>query len=103
MPAGIDWAGLHEEATELFASEIRHLLEGGAADAQRLASSIAQDMVLALRAHDLDWQDQLTDQLKVLGEIQRIRLDEASWDVVARLVLLVAQAIKIGLVSGGLL
>lgn len=59
-------------------------LSGSEADLKEFGGAIAKDMLSAVRTGDEAWRSELTEQVKVLGEIQRIRLNGVTWEVVTQ-------------------
>ena len=59
-------------------------LGGAEADLKKFGAAIGKDMLVAVSTGDDAWQAELVDQIKGLGELNRIRLNEGTWEFVGQ-------------------
>ena len=99
----VDLLGLAKELTNPLLDALEQLAEGMPEDLQRFATLIGEDFLLASligdEARKASLQAQLLDQLKVLAEINRIRIEPSSWALVERIVRAVIRAAVAGIMS----
>lgn len=91
--SNIDYDALIADLAPILTQGIEHLLEGAKNDIEKFATRITRLMVYAQLRGDEDMGEQLLDQLKLLAEIQSIRVRNASWTVVAAVVTMVFKAV----------
>lgn len=91
-----DYSNLADELEAALVPLLKKLGEGSG-DLADLAKTIALEAAAAAVAGDTEARDELKAQLRVLAEIQRIRLDEASWEIVEKIVGFGISAIAIAL------
>ncbi len=72
---------------------ILDLVEGSKEDVEKFAQQIAWDMLEAQFEGEPEIQDQLLDQLKILGEINRVRVENHTWIVVFKVVRAILEAV----------
>lgn len=92
----IDYGRLRQDLTPLIAEAIEHLIEGSKQDIERFAVDIGQDLVIAQVTGDQPLKEQLGDQLKLLAEINNIRLRNSTWIVVSTVVSALTRAAVAG-------
>ncbi len=83
-PTDANMATLSGELSNIVTENLTELVEGAAADLKTYGTAIAADMIAALRAGDTELRAELSDQLRALGEVHRIRLVQAQWDTLNR-------------------
>ena len=90
---GIDRDSLEGQLGSLIADEVAPILGAAAADLKEFGLAIARDGVEAFVRRDDSWTSQLKGQLKLVVELQRIRVEEvADWDLAERVIGLVFKA-----------
>jgi len=73
----INWNETAAEFAELFKGELNGVLIGAAQDLNNFTIDIAQDMTRALRQGKTTLTDELRGQVKLMLEINRLRVTEA--------------------------
>lgn len=77
---------LTTEIGKTIADGVTGLVEGAAEDVQEFGFSIAADLMEAKLTGDDESEVALLDQLKVLAEINRIRVEAKAWIVIEKIV-----------------
>lgn len=80
----VDLAELAKELTGPALELLKGKLEGTQEDLKEFGVAILKDMFVAVKTGDEEWRSELTEQTKVLGEIQRIRAVGAGWEIVTQ-------------------
>lgn len=84
----LDLDQLRGDLAGILADGLGDLIEGSQEDVRLFVSEIARDMILA-RISDSDQDstlEQLQNQLKVVAEINRVRVENHTWIVVTRII-----------------
>lgn len=84
----LDLDQLRDNMADVLADGLRDLIEGAEEDVRSFVSEIARDMILA-RISDSDrgsTLEQLQNQLKIVAEINRVRVENHTWIVVTRII-----------------
>lgn len=92
----IDLGKLQEDVKPVLASALSGIVEGAKEDIQQFAGEIGKDMLHAQLAGDDALVAQLLDQLEVLAEINRVRVEAHAWVVVKKVVSAVFSAVAAG-------
>lgn len=95
----LDLDRLKGDMTAALSDGLADLVEGTAEDLQAYSSAISQDLLLAGIAGDSDMQGQLLDQLKLLAELNRIRVENHAWVVVEKVVRVALRGVLAGAAS----
>lgn len=93
---GVDLGKLENEAKEILKAQLDKVLEGAKEDVEEFVKEISKDMIRAIMEGRDDLKQALKDQLKVLAEINRIRITNAGIETVKFLVQLVGETIVAG-------
>lgn len=75
----VDWDSLQRDLTEAVTPILYELIEEGAEDVQKFGAQIAAQMIAAALEGNQDWTEELEAQVRVLAEIQRLRLSQLRW------------------------
>lgn len=97
----IDWDGLGKKLGEQGLDLLKDALDGGAEDLKKYGVEIGKDMVRAVRDDRPELQRELKEQMKLIGEMNRIRLNNTTWDFVGSSFLRLAKVARIALLAGG--
>ena len=95
--AAFDWSGLADEVRAALAEALAGLLDGAAEDVRRYVAAIAGDLVRAAATDRPDLVDELRAQLRLIGEINRVRAANAGWEAVEAVVAAVFRVLIAGL------
>lgn len=95
----LDLERLKADVADSLSDALADLLEGAQADLQLYAESISRDALEAHLTGQEEIQGQLLDQLKLLAEIHRIRVENHAWTVVASVTRAVFRAALAGALS----
>lgn len=87
----VDWEGLALELRGEVLEGIKPFVEGAQEDLREFGAAIAKDMVRAVRERREDLIRELGHQLEVLGELNRIRLVNASWAQIGNILAVVGR------------
>lgn len=85
MPLKIDLEGLKEGVATSVADGLTGIVEGAKEDLKEFAKAISEDLLEAHLEGDVDLQGQLADQVKILAEINRVRVEAHAWVVVQKI------------------
>lgn len=99
----VRWDELAKSLGEQGLEILKGVAEGTQEDLKAFGVAIGKDMVLAVKAEDDDWQEQLFMQMKQIASIQRIRLNEGMWEFAKRGLTALIKVARGALLSGGLL
>jgi hypothetical protein len=77
---------LRADLEDALKSSLRTVLEGAEADLQAFAHEISGEMVIAAAGGDDEALQELSAQVRALGEANRLRAAGASWKVAADVV-----------------
>lgn len=100
MSIDIEKLALHKlkgEVGDLLGETFQEVLEGAKDDLKKFGKAIAEGLLEASLGGDEDREDQLLDQLKVLAEINRIRLEGHAWVTAKAVVKMVFKAVVVGI------
>ncbi len=89
----IDYEALIKDLAPILIQGIEHLLEGAKDDIENFGQRITRLMVFAELVGDQDMTLQLLDQLKLMAEIQSIRVRNESWTLLTAVVTMVFKAV----------
>ncbi len=89
----LDYEALISDLTPILVQGLENLLEGARDDIEAYAQRITGLMIYAQVQGDGGMEEQLLDQLKLLAEIQSIRVRNESWGLVAAVVTMVFKAV----------
>jgi hypothetical protein len=92
----IDLNKLQGDVSGILQGALDGVVEGAKEDLKDYAAAIAKDMLQAQLAGNDEVKAQLLDQLKVLAEINRIRVEAHAWVVVEKVVKVLFSAITAG-------
>lgn len=92
----IDFDRLKEDLGRTLADGLMDLVDGAQDDVQAFASDISRDLLLAGLQGNLKIQAQLLDQLKILAEINRVRVENHAWVVVGKIARVAIEAAVAG-------
>lgn len=92
----IDFDRLKEDLGRTLADGLMDLVDGAQDDVQAFASDISRDLLLAGLQGNLKVQAQLLDQLKILAEINRVRVENHAWVVVGKIARVAIEAAVAG-------
>lgn len=95
----LDLERLKQDVAGTLSDALADLLEGAHDDMQRYAEAISRDALEAHLTGQEEIQAQLLDQLKLLAEIHRIRVENHTWTVVASVTRAVFRAALAGALS----
>lgn len=95
----VNFERLTEDVGEALASALAEIVEGAKDDVKTFALDISGDLLHAQLSGNEDLTDQLLDQLKLLAEINRIRVEAKSWALVRMITQAVLKAAVAGAVS----
>jgi len=92
MPLKINLDSLKEGVSDSIAEGLQGLVEGAKEDLKEFAKAISEDLLEAHLEGDVDLQGQLADQVKILAEINRVRVEAHVWVVVQKIAKVAIQA-----------
>ena len=95
-----DWGGLNAELRDVLGDALAGLIDGAADDVDRYVAAIAQDLVRAAANDRPDLVAELRGQLRLIGEINRVRASDAAWDTAEQIIAAVFRAAVAGLARG---
>ena len=95
----LDLPKLTEDVSSALADGIADLVEGSRSDIRSFASDISRDFLEATLSGNEKVNKALVGQLQLLAEINRIRVENHSWAVVANVTRAVIRAAVAGAVS----
>lgn len=98
--ADFNWDQLAGDLKVELLDGIKGLVSGAKADLEEFGRAIAQDMVRAVREKDEALLKELGHQLEALGEVNRIRAVNATWEQVSNIAIMVGRvALKTALAA----
>ena len=80
----MNWKIIREELGSIVSESLYELVEGAEEDLRKYGMEIARGMIVALRTGRNDLRRELQDQVVMLGEIHRIKINTAAKDVLDR-------------------
>lgn len=95
----LDYLKLKEHLAETFTAALARVSASAGEVLQAYANDIARDVALSAAAGRKDFLRNLEDQAMLLGEVHRIHLDQAGWDLFLAVLNAVAEALGAFLVS----
>jgi hypothetical protein len=87
---------LLDSVQKIVLSELSDVLEGAESDLKSFGADIAKEVLKASASSDLEWRAQLLDQIKLLGEINRIRTNAAGWQIAFKVISAAFQGLGFG-------
>lgn len=75
----IDWPGLSNELLGHIRKALGNLASGASEDLELFGREIAQDLVRAMQTGQSSLKDELLVQLRLIAEINRVRLTNEQW------------------------
>ena len=95
----LDLDRLKSDLTDALSDGLADLVDGAKDDIKAYASDISKDMLEAHMTGQVEVKEQLMDQLKVLAEINRVRVENHTWVVVRKVVEVAFKAATAGALS----
>lgn len=87
----VNWEDLALELKGEALEAIKPYVEAAEADLREFGAAIARDMIRAVRERRQDLIEELGHQLEVLGEVNRIRLVNATWAQIGNILAVVGR------------
>lgn len=97
----VNWDQLRDQLGSQLSTALQGLVEGAAGDVQAYANAIAAELVLALSAGNQEAVRELQGQLRVIAEINRVRLAHEKEQFVLSLISTAIGAATSGLLAAG--
>jgi len=91
MDLKVDWDKLAADLKVEALAGLDGLVDGAKSDLEEFGKAIAKDLVNAAKSGDEADLKELGHQLQALGEVNRIRLVNASWEKVSNVLQLVGR------------
>jgi hypothetical protein len=82
----MNWKVIREELGSIVSESLYELVEGAEDDLREFGMEIARGMIVALRTGRDDLRRELQDQVVMLGEIHRIKVNTAAKDVLDKVI-----------------
>lgn len=95
----LDLERLKGDVAPLLAEALEGLVHGAKADVEAYAKQITDELLAATLTGDREAEAQLLDQLKLLAEINRLRVENHALTVVGRVTRMVFKAATAGAVA----
>lgn len=99
----INWERLGRDLGNEAMGALKGALEGAQGDIKQYGSEIGKDLVRAVREDRPALGAEVREQLKTLAEIQRVRLNNATWDFVEEKLMQIVKVARVALLSAGAL
>ncbi len=100
MP-NVNWEALAGNLGDQAMEVLKGQLDGATDDLKKFGAAIGKDMVRAVRDDRPEVISELKEQMKLVVEMNRIELNNATWDFVGDSLLQLAKAARIGLLAAG--
>ena len=97
----VNWTEIGKGIGEQGLASLKGVLEGSEADLKEFGAEIGIDAVRAVKDDRPDIGREVKEQVKLLGEAGRIRLNNATWDFVGDQLLGLAKVARVALLAGG--
>lgn len=97
----VNWDQLRSDLGAQLATSLQGLVEGAAGDIQAYANAISAELVLALSTGNQEAVRELQGQLRVIAEINRVRLAREKESFVLSLIGTAISAATSGLLAAG--
>lgn len=90
VQSSVDWESIKGNLTDALLDALSGVIDGVQADLAAFGTQISTDIATALQMEAGDRRDallqELWGQVQIVGEIQRIRTVNATWDAVAKII-----------------
>ena len=83
---GLNWKIIREELSGVISESLYELVEGAEEDLKAYGVEIANSLIIAMRTGRADLQRELQDQVVMLAEVHRIRLNTAAKDTLDKVI-----------------
>lgn len=100
--AEIDFESLGKSLGAQGVDLLKGLLSGAKEDLQAYGQEIGKDLIRAVKEDRPELEAELKEQLKLIAEIHRIRLNETTWEFVGSVFTSLAKAARTALFAGGI-